>query len=225
MIHLLLVDDQELVRREIRDKLEETRRARVVSESTSMNTTLNHPALGDVDIALLDVALPDGSGVYLCRELRSRRPDLACLLLTSYADDEALDAAVLAGAQGFVMKDMSGNDFIEALHRVANGETLLNEEMISRSRERLARRAEEDTRMSTLSPQERRILALLSEGLTNREIAESLHLAEKTVKNYLANLLVKLGFHRRTEAALFAQRHAANDSTSVTGPQAGDPTP
>jgi DNA-binding NarL/FixJ family response regulator len=208
MIRLLLVDDQELVRREIREKLEETKRVRVVAEAAASRATLNHPALSDVDVALLDVTLPDGSGVYLCRELRSKRPDLACLLLTSYADDQALDAAVLAGAQGFVMKDMSGNDFIEALHRVANGGTLLNEEMITQSRQRLARRAHEDAQLANLSPQERRILLLLGDGLTNREIAESLHLAEKTVKNYLANLLAKLGFHRRTEAALFAQRRA-----------------
>ena len=201
MIRLLLVDDQELVRREIREKLEVTKRVQVVGEASAAKATLNHPALSDVDVALLDVTLPDGNGVYLCRELRSKRPDLACLLLTSYADDQALDAAVLAGAQGFVMKDMSGNDFIEALHRVAAGGTLLDEEMINQSRQRLARRAQEDAQLAHLSPQELRILALLGDGLTNREIAESLHLAEKTVKNYLANLMGKLGFHRRTEAA------------------------
>jgi DNA-binding NarL/FixJ family response regulator len=212
MIRLLLVDDQELVRREIREKLEETKRVRVVGETATSKASLNKLPLGDVDVALLDVALPDGNGVYLCRELRSKRPDLACLLLTSYANDEALDAAVLAGAQGFVMKDMSGNEFIEALHRVANGETLLTDDMINRSRLRLALRVEEDARLASLSVQEHRILALLSDGLTNREIAESLHLAEKTVKNYLANLLVKLGFHRRTEAALFAQRRSTPDT-------------
>jgi DNA-binding NarL/FixJ family response regulator len=210
MIRLLLVDEQEIVRRGIREKLETTTDVHVVREARSVRTALAVDGLHDVDVALLDVGLHDGTGVYLCRELRSKRPDLACLLLTSYADDNALDEAVLAGAHGFVMKDISGNEFIEALNRVARGESLLSDDMIEQSKTRLARRSEEEERLARLSPQELRILHLLSKGRTNREISEEMFLAESTVKNYLAHLLRKLGYARRAEAALFAQRHESS---------------
>jgi len=152
------------------------------------------------------VRLPDGSGVELCRQLRELRPDLRCLMLTSFADNEALNASILAGAQGYVLKNVRGDDLVSAIRRVASGEVLLSDEQVERARERLRRQIAEDLRIESLSPQERRILDLLAEGLSNREIAETMFLAEKTVKNYVSNLLTKLGFQRRTEAALFAQK-------------------
>lgn len=162
--------------------------------------------LDDVDVAVLDVRLPDGSGVDLCRQLRERRPDLNCLMLTSYADNEAMNASIIAGAHGYVLKNVRGADLVSSIRRVAQGEMLISDEQMERARERLRRQIAEDMRLESLSAQERRILELLSEGLSNREIADTLFLAEKTVKNYVSNLLAKLGFQRRTEAALFAQR-------------------
>jgi len=152
------------------------------------------------------VRLPDGSGVDLCRQLRATRPELACLMLTSFADNEALSASYLAGARGYVLKNVRGDELITSIRRVANGEMLLTPEQVSRAKERLMRQISEDIRLESLSPQEHRILDLLSEGLSNREISDAMFLAEKTVKNYVSNLLAKLGFQRRTEAALFAQR-------------------
>ena len=158
-----------------------------------------------MDVAVLDVRLPDGSGVDLCRQLRAVRPDLACLMLTSFADNEALGASFLAGARGYVLKNVRGDDLISSIRRVARGEMLLTPDQIERARERLRRQISEDMRLESLSAQEHKILDLLAEG-RNREIADAMFLAEKTVKNYVSNLLAKLGFSRRTEAALFAQR-------------------
>jgi DNA-binding NarL/FixJ family response regulator len=138
--------------------------------------------------------------------LRTERPELGCLMLTSFADNEALNASVLAGARGYVLKNVRGDELITSIRRVANGEMLLTTDQVERARERLRRQITEDIRIESLSPQEHRILDLLSEGLSNREIADVMFLAEKTVKNYVSNLLAKLGFQRRTEAALFAQR-------------------
>ena len=205
MIRLLLVDDHEIVRRGLRELLEVESDLKVVAEAGSLTEALEL----DVelfDVAVLDVRLPDGSGVDLCRLLREKRPDLACLMLTSFADNEALNASVLAGARGYVLKNVRGDDLVGAIRRVADGEMLLTNDQIERARERLRRQITEDIRLESLSAQESRILELLSEGLSNREIAEVMFLAEKTVKNYVSNLLAKLGFQRRTEAALFAQR-------------------
>jgi len=206
VINVWLVDDHEVVRRGIRQLLEDEGDIAVVGEAATYEGALALEGLDSVDVAILDVRLPDGSGVDLCRELRDRRDDLKCLMFTSYADDDALEAAVLAGAQGFIMKDIRGNDLIKGLHALAQGESLLSDEMLERAQVRLERRAVEDARLASLSPQEQRILKLLSEGMTNREIGATMFLAEKTVKNYVSNLLTKLGFQRRTEAALFAQR-------------------
>lgn len=205
MIHLLLVDDHEIVRRGLRELLESHDDLRVVAQADSVRQgeTLD---LDDIDVAILDVRLPDGSGVDLCRTLRERRSDLACLMLTSFADNDALNASLLAGARGYVLKNVRGDDLVSAIRRVARGEMLLSDEQIARARERLRRQLSEDLRLESLSHQEQRILELLSEGLSNREIAAQMFLAEKTVKNYVSNLLAKLGFQRRTEAALFAQR-------------------
>ncbi len=205
MIGLLLVDDHEIVRRGLREVLEahgdfEVRaQAGTLAEAEALD-------LKGIDVAVLDVRLPDGSGVDLCRTLRAKHSGLACLMLTSFADNEALNASVLAGAQGYVLKNVRGEELASAIRRVADGEMLLSSNQIERARERLRRQISEDVRLESLSNQERRILELLSEGLSNREIAAVMFLAEKTVKNYVSNLLAKLGFQRRTEAALFAQR-------------------
>ena len=205
MIRILLVDDHEIVRRGLRELLEAESDLKVVAEAGSL-TDAEQIDLDPVDVAVLDVRLPDGSGVDLCRTLLGHRPNLACLMLTSFADNEALNASVLAGARGYVLKNVRGDDLVSAIRRVANGEMLLGEEQIARARERLRRQITEDLRLESLSAQEHRILELLSEGMSNREIAAEMFLAEKTVKNYVSNLLAKLGFQRRTEAALFAQR-------------------
>ena len=205
MIRLLLVDDHEIVRRGLRELLEVEDDLRVVAEAGSLEEALALD-ISELDVAVLDVRLPDGSGVDLCRLLREKRPELACLMLTSFADNEALSASVLAGARGYVLKNVRGDDLVGAIRRVADGEMLLTNDQIERARERLRRQITEDIRLESLSAQESRILELLSEGLSNREIAEVMFLAEKTVKNYVSNLLAKLGFQRRTEAALFAQR-------------------
>ena len=204
-IRLLLVDDHEIVRRGLGQLLEASGDLVVVAEAGTLEAALALD-VSNVDVAVLDVRLSDGSGVDLCRSLRDTNPDIACLMLTSFADSEALNASVLAGARGYVLKNVRGEDLVESIRRVALGEMLLTPEQIDRARERLRRQISEDLRLESLSVQERKILELLSEGLSNREIAEAMFLAEKTVKNYVSNLLAKLGFQRRTEAALFAQR-------------------
>lgn len=205
LIRLLLVDDHEIVRRGLGQLLEVNDDLVVVAEAGTVAEALALD-VGEIDVAVLDVRLPDGSGVDLCRSLRANAPELACLMLTSFADNDALSASVLAGAKGYVLKNVRGEDLVNAIRRVARGETLLTSEQIERARERLRRQFSEDLRLESLSAQEHKILELLSEGLSNREIAETMFLAEKTVKNYVSNLLAKLGFQRRTEAALFAQR-------------------
>jgi DNA-binding NarL/FixJ family response regulator len=207
MLKLWLVDDHEIVRRGLRELLEANDDLEVVGEAGTFDEAMQLPDLDSVDVVILDVRLPDGNGVDLCRDLRSLRPDLACLILTSYADDDAMEAAVLAGARGYVLKDIRGNDLVNAIRAVSRGESLLSADALAHAQVRLQRRATEDARLASLSPQELRILNLLSEGMTNREIGDAMFLAEKTVKNYVSNLLAKLGFKRRTEAALFAQSH------------------
>ncbi len=204
-IRLVLVDDHEIVRRGLAQLLGANEDLVVVGEAGSLAGALALD-LSDVDVAVLDVRLPDGSGVDLCRSLRERVPELACLMLTSFSDGDALSASVLAGAKGYVLKNVRGEDLVSAIRRVANGESLLSNEQIDHARDRIRRQISEDLRLESLSAQEHRILELLSEGLSNREIAATMFLAEKTVKNYVSNLLAKLGFQRRTEAALFAQR-------------------
>jgi two-component system response regulator DevR len=205
VINLLLVDDSEIVRRGLRELFEHEADLCVLAEAGSLDEALALD-IAEVEVAVLDVRLPDGSGVDLCRQLLDLRPELGCLMLTSFTDDEALGASYLAGARGYVLKNIRGSDLITSIRRVAAGEMLLTPVQIARAKERLLRQINEDVRLDSLSPQERRILDLLSEGLSNREIADAMFLAEKTVKNYVSNLLAKLGFQRRTEAALFAQR-------------------
>ena len=157
------------------------------------------------DVAILDVRLPDGDGVEVCREIRSKHPEVACLMLTSFADDEALFSAILAGASGYVLKQVRGTDLVDAVRRVGRGESLLDPLSTSRVLERLRQPPQPDE-LAGLTNQERRVLDLIAEGMTNRQIGEQLFLAEKTVKNYVSNLLAKLGMSRRAEAAAYAAR-------------------
>jgi two-component system response regulator DevR len=206
MIRVFLLDDHEVVRRGVRDLLESADDIEVVGEAGTAAEALERVPSVAADVAVLDVRLPDGTGVDVCRELRSQYPELRCLMLTSFNDDEALFDAVVAGAAGYVLKEVRGSDLIEGVRRVAAGESLLDPHATARVIERLRNPPPEDDRVASLSPQERRILGLLAEGLTNRQIAERLYLAEKTIKNYVSNLLMKLGMQRRTEAAVFAAR-------------------
>lgn len=212
MIRLILVDDHEIVRRGLIALLEASGQITVVGDAGDAASALELAQRVDFDVAVLDIRLPDGSGVDVCRSIRDTKPDAHCLILTSFSDDEAFDAALVAGARGYVLKDIRSNDLISAVQRVAKGESLLSVDAIEHAKTRVQRRMMENRRLESLSDQERRVLELLSEGLSNREIADEMFLAEKTVKNYVSNLLAKLGFHRRTEAALFAQKHLRPNS-------------
>jgi len=205
MITVFLLDDHEIVRRGLRDLLE-ANGMEVVGEAGTAEEALQRVPATRPDVAVLDVRLPDGNGIEVCRELRSRDPELQCLMLTSYADDEALLDAIVAGAAGYALKEIRSNDLIEAIRRVAAGESLIDPAIKADVLERLARPDFSDARIATLTDQERRLLDLLAEGLTNREIASQMFLAEKTVKNYVSNLLSKMGMQRRTEAAVYAAR-------------------
>jgi DNA-binding NarL/FixJ family response regulator len=214
-LRIFLVDDHEVVRRGVRDMLEAEDDFEVVGEAGTVEEALNRIHAVEPDVAVLDVRLPDGSGVELCRELRSNHPSIACLMLTSFDDDEALFEAIVAGAAGYVLKQVKGNDIINAVRKVGSGASLLDPAMTSRVMERLRSGSNEDPRLAGLSGQERRILELLADGKSNRQIAAEMFLAEKTVKNYVSNLLSKMGMSRRTEAAVYAARHAERHQRRV----------
>jgi DNA-binding NarL/FixJ family response regulator len=208
-IKVFLLDDHEVVRLGLRQLLESEPDIEVVGEAaTAAQAIVRVPALKP-DVAVLDVRLPDGDGITVCREIRStmEQPP-ACLMLTSFSDDEALFTAILAGASGYLLKQVSGTDLIGAVRRLAAGESLLDPAMTTAVLERLRHPAEEeeedDPRYKSLTEQERRILDLIAEGKTNRQIAQTMFLAEKTVKNYVSGLLRKLDMERRTEAAVYA---------------------
>jgi DNA-binding NarL/FixJ family response regulator len=207
---VFLLDDHEVVRRGVRELLEADSQGEieVVGEAGTADEALRRLPAVRPDVAVLDVRLPDGNGVEVCREIRSKHPDIRCLMLTSFADDEALFDAIMAGAAGYVLKQVRGSDLVDSVKRVAAGQSLLDPSVTATVLERLRRGPEEDPGAPHLTDQERRILDLLAEGLTNRQIGERLYLAEKTVKNYVSNLLMKLGMHRRTEAAVYASRLA-----------------
>ena len=205
-ITVFLVDDHEVVRRGVRDLLESSGDVTVVGEAGTVAEALDAIPIAAPDVAVLDVQLPDGTGIELCRELRSDRPDLQCLMLTSFPDDDALLDAVVAGASGYVLKQVRGSDLIDAVTRVAAGQSLLDPVLAERAAHRIRSGPEEDERLRHLTPQERRILDLLADGMTNRQIADEMYLAEKTIKNYVSNLLAKMGMSRRTEAAVYAAR-------------------
>jgi len=205
-ISVFLLDDHEVVRQGVRALLESTGDIEVVGEAGLAADALPRIKATKPQVAILDVRLPDGNGVEVCREVRSEWPDVYCLMLTSYSDDEALFEAIMAGASGYVLKQIRGNELINAVERVATGESLLDPAVTGRVLRRLREPSEEDERLARLTEQERKILDLIAEGFTNRQIGERLHLAEKTVKNYVSNLLAKLDMERRTEAAVFAAR-------------------
>ena len=207
MIRVFLLDDHEVVRTGLRELLEHDGDIEVVGESGSaQEATRRIPALRP-DVAVLDARLPDGNGIDVCRDVRSIDPSIHGLILTSYEDDEALFAAIMAGAAGYVLKQIRGTDLVETVRRVAAGQSMLDPAVTQRVLERIRSGVEAPNELSSLTEQERRILLHIAEGLTNREIGAKMFLAEKTVKNYVSSLLAKLGLERRTQAAVFATKH------------------
>jgi two-component system response regulator DevR len=206
-ITVFLLDDHEIVRRGLRDLLEAEEDIKVIGEASTQEQAVGRVHALDPDVAVLDVRLQEGNGVEACREIRSLHPRTACLILTSFTDDQALFEAIMAGAAGYVLKQIRANDLVDAVRRVAAGQNLLDPAVTARVLERLRRGPEEDELIGRLSAQERQVLLLLAEGLTNRQIAERLYLAEKTIKNYVTSVLSKMGLTRRTEAAVYAARH------------------
>src|SRR5450432_2124709 len=205
-ITVFLLDDHEVVRRGVRDLLEAEPDIEVVGEAgTAASALARIPALRP-DVAVLDVRLPDGDGVSVCRDIRSTMPEVACLMLTSFGDDEALFDALMAGAAGYVLKQIRGTDLVGAVRAVASGQSLLDPEAASRVMRRMRDQATRSDPLSGLTGQERRILELIGEGLTNRQIGAKMFLAEKTIKNYVSALFAKLGMERRTQAAAYAAR-------------------
>jgi two-component system, NarL family, response regulator DevR len=212
-LRVFLLDDHEVVRIGLRDLINLEDDLEVVGEADSAEVAIGRIPPTRPDVAVLDVRLPDGNGIEVCREVRSRHPEIRCLMLTSFADDEALLGAIMAGAAGYVLKQVRGNSLVADIRRVAKGESLLDPSVASRVLERLRR--PEDDGMQDLTGQERKILAFVTEGLTNREIAERMFLAEKTVKNYVSHLLAKLGMARRAEIAAYGARLAERRSRQL----------
>jgi two-component system response regulator DevR len=206
-IRVFLLDDHELVRRGIRELLEGEGDIEVVGESGSAQEAARRiPALRP-DVAILDGRLPDGSGIDVCRDIRSVDPSIKALILTSYDDDDALFSAIMGGAAGYILKQVRGNDFVDIVRRVAAGQSMLDPAMTAQVLERVRSGPPKDKALEGLTEQEQRILELIGEGLTNRQIAERMYLAEKTVKNYVSSMLAKLGLTSRTQAAIFATKH------------------
>ncbi|NUS54584.1 MAG: response regulator transcription factor [Streptomycetaceae bacterium] len=203
-IRVFLLDDHEIVRRGLADLLSAEPDIEVVGESASAREAIRRiPALSP-DVAVLDGRLPDGSGIDVCREVRSRFPEIQALILTSYDDEDALFAAIMAGAAGYVLKQIRGTDLVDGIRRVAAGQSLLDPGITAKVLERVRTGNTVDPRLADLSPREREVLGFVTQGLTNREIAQKMQLAEKTVKNYVSALLGKLGLERRVQAAVFA---------------------
>jgi len=207
---VLLVDDHEIVRTGLRTVLEAAGDIEVVSEAGTMADGIRRAGYDTPDVAVLDVRLPDGSGVEACREIKARHPGIAVLMLTSFADEEALMSAILAGASGYVLKRIDTANLVSSIRRVAAGESLLDAEMTSRLFDRLRSGDTEDPLLGRLSQQERLVVHHLARGLTNRQIADEMFLAEKTIKNYVSNVLTKLGMSRRSEAAAYVARLEAD---------------
>ena len=205
-IRVFLLDDHELVRQGIRRVLESSGEIEIVGEADTIAEGTAQIAALQPHVAVLDVRLPDGSGIEACRTIRSVDPTVKALILTSYDDDEALFAAIMAGAAGYVLKEIRGTDLVDAVRRVAAGHSLIDPAVTARLLERVRTGPLGGSELSTLTPQETRLLAYIAEGLTNREIAEQMSLAEKTVKNYVSSVLAKLGVGRRAQAAVIASR-------------------
>ncbi len=220
-IRIFLLDDHELVRAGLRALLETEGDIDIVGEASMTAEALDMIPSTKPDVAILDVRLPDGSGIDVCRDIRSSCPDVACLMLTSYADDEALFAAVMAGASGYIVKQVAGNSLLGDIRRVAAGESLLDPFLVDKVAARMRDGPAADPLLAGLTPQQRRILELVANGQTNREIAATLFLAEATVKNYVSNLLNRMGMERRTQAASYMtrqnERQAALRRMEATG--------
>lgn len=206
MIHIVIVDDHELVRRGLRDLIESHDEFRIVAEAGNTFDGLNAIKTHQPDIAILDVRMLDGNGVELCREIQSQFPEVKVIILTAYSDDEALLGSILAGVKGYLLKDIKGDIFLKSIHKVAQGESILDAQAAERVRERLRKVGSPAAEIADLSEQERRIISLIGEGFSNRQIAEQMFIAEKTVKNYVSSLLSKLGLERRTQAASLVTR-------------------
>lgn len=206
MVTVFLVDDHEVVRRGLIDLLSADPELEVVGEAGSVAEATARIPAAQPDVAVLDVRLPDGNGIELCRDLLSAMPELRCLILTSYTSEEAMLDAILAGASGYVVKDIKGMELARAIKDVGAGRSLLDNRAAAALMAKLRATAEEPDPLSGLTDQERALLSLLAEGLTNKQIADRMFLAEKTVKNYVSRLLAKLGMERRTQAAVFATK-------------------
>lgn len=207
---VVLVDDHEVVRQGLKTLIDGEDDLDVVGEAGDVDNAIRQVGYHSPDVVVMDVRLPDGTGVEACREIRSRWPDVKVLMLTSYADEEALVSSIMAGASGYVLKRIDSGDLVDAVRRVGNGESLLDPNLTDRLFARIRGDEPDDPLLARLSPQERKILDLIAEGKTNRQIAEELFLAEKTVKNYVSNLLSKLEMSRRSEAAAYAARLQAD---------------
>lgn len=220
MIRVFLLDDHEVVRAGVKDLLQRDGDIQVVGEAGTAASALSRIPAVMPDVAVLDGRLPDGSGIEVCREIRSKQQDIGAIILTSYDDDEALFSAVMAGAAGYVLKQIRGQELVDGVRHVAQGGSLLDPLAMAKVMERLrVGSPEAPDEFKRLTPQERRILVLVVDGLTNRQIGERLNLAEKTVKNYMSNVLAKLGFERRTQAAVFASRLLDEPDTTGTSVQ------
>jgi DNA-binding NarL/FixJ family response regulator len=205
-IRVFLLDDHEVVRRGLRELLTAQEDIDVVGEAGTIASALGRMAAVRPDVAVLDVRLPDGDGVSVCREIRSSHPGIACLMLTGYGDDQALLGAIMAGAAGYVMKQASGPELVGAIRTVAAGQSTLDRHASERVMQRLRERVGSVNPVASLSSQEKKVLDLIGEGLTNKQIAERMFLSEKTAKNYVSSLLGKLGLQRRSQAAAFVAR-------------------
>jgi two-component system response regulator DevR len=206
MTRVFLLDDHDVVRQGLRALIEGDNDMQVVGEAGTAADALSRIPSTRPNVAVLDIRLPDGDGIEVCREVRSRHPQVSCLMLTSFSDDEALFSAIMAGASGYLLKQIRGADLVDAIRRVGNGESLLDPAVTGQVLERVRTQTVEEDPLSDLTEQERKILDHIAEGKTNRQIAEDMFLAEKTVKNYVSNMLAKLGMNRRTEAAAYAAR-------------------
>ncbi len=209
-IRVFLLDDHEIVRRGLADLIGLQSDLEVVGEAGTAADAITRITASQPDVAVLDVRLPDGNGVEVCREVRSLFPNIHVLMLTSYTDDEALFNAIMAGASGYVLKEIRGTDLITAIRQVAAGNSLLDPRVTERVLERLRNENTKNSELSGLTEQEKTILTLIGEGMTNRQIGEKMHLAEKTIKNYVSGLLAKLGMERRTQAAAYIARLETN---------------
>jgi DNA-binding NarL/FixJ family response regulator len=208
LIRVMLVDDHEVVRQGLKAMLESTGEMTVVAEAGSVADAVERAGIGRPDVIVMDVRLADGSGIEATREIRAKRPEMQVIMLTSFADDEALFASIMAGASGYVLKQVKGDELVRSIRAVADGKSLLDPSVTGAILDRLRKTKDllKDEKLARLSPQEERILTLVADGKTNREIGEALKLAEKTVKNYVSAILAKLEVSRRAEAAAYLAR-------------------